>query len=144
MADFPYRRSGSEAVTALVETVRSDDDFVAGCLVAGGAHGYSMELEYMQRRDGTFRYRVAEDVQGTISSQERTLAFDIVHELARARDAKLDGVTLPDNDRGRRTLIVLADRDGGVWVDAPAPGRGARPEERNDGPIERVFRVAGF
>lgn len=145
MADFPYRRSGSDAVAALVATVRSHDDFVAGCLVCGGAHGYTMELEYMQRRDGSIRYRVAEDVQGTITTEERRLAFDIAGELARVRATGLDGTRLPDDGGGgRRTLIVLADGEGGVWVDAPAPGRQQRAEDRGDGPLDRIFRAVGF
>ena len=140
MPEFPYRLSGKQAVDALVEVVRADPDFVAGCLVCGGAHGYSIELEYVQRNDGTIRYRVWDDVNARPSTEERRfLEFDIATTLENVRADGLANRKLPDDApiHGRRSFIALANRDGGFWVDAPTPLRGA-PRE---GALAAVFNV---
>jgi hypothetical protein len=139
VARFPYRLIGEQAVTAVVATVASDPDFIAGCLVCSGAHGYSMELEYMQRRDGGTRYRVWSDVQGTIDTEERALSFDIASVLERVRAEGLAECSLPDDGPigGRRALIVLADAADGTWVDTPAPRVGAP----RTGPLAPLFDV---
>lgn len=137
MPEFPYRRRDRSVVPQVVATVRSDSTFVAGCLVMGRAHGYEMEIEYMQRADGTTRYRVWSDVQGIISTEERTLPLDVAAELARVRGAAVANTTLPDvTEGGRRAFIALADREGGVWVDAPTPRSRQVAEE---GPLARIF-----
>ena len=127
---FPYRLRGSKAVSAVVETVSSDPAFVAGCLVVGGAHGYSMEMEYVRRDDGTTRYRVWSDVQGIISTDEARTNVDFAVVLAHVNAAGLAETTLPDDPTARRALVVLATRAGGTWVDTPTltgPARAASP-----------------
>jgi hypothetical protein len=138
--EFPYRSTGKQAVTALVEVVRGDPDFVAGCLVCGGAHGYVIEIEYVQRRDGTIRYRVWDDVNAQASTEERpSLVFDVAGTLERVRAEGLANRKLPDDApvSGRRSFITFANRDGGFWVEAPTPLRGA-PRE---GALAAVFNV---
>lgn len=113
-------------MTALVANVASDPSFVAGCLVIGGAHGYSMELEYIRRDDGTTRYRVWSDVQGIISTEEARTTVDFVDVLERVKGAGLAESELPDVPRTRRALVVLATRAGGTWVDLPISNGDAR------------------
>ncbi len=123
---FPYRVLGADAVTAVVETVASDPSFVSGCLVVGSAHGYTMEMEYIRRDDGTTRYRVWSDVQGIISTDEARTEVDFAAVLANVRVAGLAEKRLPDDPRSRRALVVLANREGGTWIDTPTPPVGTR------------------
>jgi len=122
-------------VTALVANVQSDPTFVAGCLVVGGAHGYTMEIEYMRRSDGSTRYRVWSDVQGIISTDEARTNVDFGAVLASVRAAGLSEKQLPDDPRSRRAHVVLANREGGTWVDAPTPPVGTRAA----GPLAPIF-----
>lgn len=123
---FPYRLRGASAVNAVVETVASDPSFVAGCLVVAGAHGYSMELEYIRRADGTTRYRVWSDVQGIISTDEARTSVDFAAVLASVKAVGLAETQLPDLPGTRRALVVLANREGGTWVDTPTSSGDAR------------------
>jgi hypothetical protein len=139
VSEFPYRLRGVEAVTAVVATVRSDPAFVAGCLVVGGAHGYSMEIEYVRRDDGTTRYRVWSDVQGIISTDETRTDVDFAAVLASVNAAGLAGTQLPDDPRSRRALVVLATTAGGTWVDTPTPTGTARVASPLDPIFDLVF-----
>ncbi len=121
MAEFPYRVRGPEAVPALVARLRADPAFVGGCLVIGGAHGFIMEMEYLQRADGTVQYSAWSDVQGVISTEERTVEVDFAAELARIRAAGIANTKRPDAEDGHSTFIALATSDGGAWVEAPTP-----------------------
>lgn len=144
MPSFPYQLRGPQAVRAVVDTVRSDPSFVAGCLVASAAHGYSIEIEYMQRADHTVRYQAWSDVQGERSTEERTVTLDFAAELARVRAAGIaDRVLPPVDGAGRDAFIVLATTDGGTWIETPTPGPtmdGGR-DTRGDGPLDRIFNL---
>jgi hypothetical protein len=118
MATFPYRVREADAVAALVERLRADRDLVAAALLCVGAHGFSMEIEMLQRDDGTFVYSSWNDVQGNISVEDRTFALDLVPLVVRARG--LAGTRL--EGAGRRVLVALADRQGGYWIDAAESG----------------------
>jgi hypothetical protein len=137
VSEFPYRLSNRKAVKALVATVKSDPAFVAGCLVCGGAHGYSMEIEYMQRRDGTMRYRVWDDVQGIIATDEKTASVDFAEILARVKAAGLAETKLPDDPMSRRSFIVLATATDGTWVDSPTVPAHARATS----PLGPIFQL---
>lgn len=123
----------------MLATVQSDPAFVAGCLVVGGSHGYTMELEYMQRSDGTTQYSVWSDVQGIISTEERDVPLDLAAELPRLRDEIAVETRLPDPAGSDRfTLVVLASRETGTWVEAPTPADG---QPRGDGALGRIFQL---
>ena len=118
VAQFPYRLAAADAVAPLVAAVRGDEDVTAGCLVCVGAHGFSMEIELLQRREGDVRYSSWNDVQGNISVEDRVFDLDVSALVAAARP--LAGTTIAGS--GRRVLVVLADASGGFWIDAPESG----------------------
>ncbi len=139
MPGFPYRITSPVVVGAVIDAVRADPAFVACCLVVGDAHGFHMEIEYMQRADHTTRYQVWSDVQGELSTEERTVALDFAAELARVRAAGIADTVLPAvAGSGRNAFIVLATRDSGVWVDAPTP---AHAKPAGDGPLDAIFNL---
>ncbi len=117
--------------------VCADPAFVAGCLVIGGAHGYTMEIEYLQRADHSVSYSVWSDVQGVISTEERTVDVDFAAELARIRASGIANTRQPEIDGPERyTFIAIATRDGGAWVEAPTPDAG---QAKGDGSLDGIF-----
>lgn len=118
MPTFPYRVGGADAADALVTRLNLDAGLVVGALLCVGAHGFSMEIEMLQRADGGFIYSSWNDVQGNISIEDRALALDLVPIVSAART--LAGTRI--EGRGRRVLVVLADRAGGYWIDAAESG----------------------
>jgi hypothetical protein len=137
--EFPYRLRSPEAVDALVARVGANPSFVAGCLIIGGSHGYHLELEYLQRADHTASYSVWSDVQGVISTEERTVAIDFADELARVRAGDIANTKRPaGEDAERYTFIAIATPAGGVWVETPTPGTGVA---RTKGPLDRILEL---
>jgi hypothetical protein len=135
MPTVPYRVTRAQAVERLVDAVRADRGHVAGCFIAGTAHGYTIELEYIQRDDGTTRYSTWSDVQGVIATEDRGVTLDFAAELTELRARGIIDRELPEGP-GRRTLIALANRDGGVWLELSTPhGQEPRPE----GPLGRIL-----
>jgi hypothetical protein len=81
-------------------------------------------------------------VQGTISTEERTVAIDFADELDRLRAANIENTTLPDAAAtGRYTFIALANREGGAWVETPTPGprRQTPSVEAPPAPLDRIL-----
>lgn len=139
MPEFPYRLRTPEAVGALVARVRADSSFAAGCLIVGGAHGFHMEMEYLQRADRSASYSVWSDVQGVISTEERTVDIDFAAELDRVRAGAIANTKLPETEGTERyTFIALATPAGGVWVEAPTPETGVT---RTKGPLDRILEL---
>jgi hypothetical protein len=139
-AQFPYRsEDGDLLVATLIENLRADPSFVAGCLVIGHAHGFTMEIEYAQRADGSARYRTWSDVQGHISSEERPLHLDLASLFAQhRREHPESGRIAAKPGDGRLALVVLANRDEGAWLETPTPG----PKQvRGDSAIDQLFRI---
>jgi hypothetical protein len=135
MLTVPYRVAREQAIARLVEAVRSDPSHVAGCFIAGAAHGFTIEIEYIQRDDGTTRYSTWSDVQGVIATEDRGITLDFAAELTELRARGIIDRELPEGP-GRRTMIALADRDGGVWLELSTPlGQEPPPE----GPLGRIL-----
>jgi hypothetical protein len=135
MLTVPYRVTRTQAVERLVDAVRSDRGHVAGCFVTGAVHGFTIEIEYIQRDDGTTRYSTWSDVQGVIATEDRGITLDFAAELTQLRARGLVDRELAEGP-GRRTMIALADRDGGGWVELSTPlGQQPRP----DGPLGRIL-----
>jgi hypothetical protein len=139
-AQFPYRsEDGDVLVATLIDNLRAEPSFVAGCLVIGHAHGFTMEIEYAQRADGSARYRTWSDVQGHISSEERALALDLAALCAQHRREHPQPVRIAAKPGdGRLALVVLATRDAGSWIETPTPGAG---QVRGDSAIDQLFRI---
>lgn len=138
VSGFPYRVTRAQAVAAVLATVRADPAFVAGCLVVNGAHGYTMELEYLQRIDGTTQYSAWSDIQGIISTEERDVSIDLAAELPRLCEETAVETRLPDPGNARYVLIVLANRERGTWVETPTPLDG---QPRADGALGRILQL---
>ena len=139
VSEFPYRERSPKVVKSLVARLRADSSFVAGCVVFGTAHGYTTEIEYLQRADHTTQYSVWSDVQGVISTEERSFEIDFASELARVRAAKIENKKLPEVEgSGSYAMIVLGTPEDGVWIETPTPGHGV---PRSAGPLARIWNL---
>jgi hypothetical protein len=78
-------------------------------------------------------------VQGLISSEERELSLDLAATFTQLRhEHPRSGRIEPKPGDGRRALLVMANRDEGIWLDTPTPGV---EQVRGDSAIDRIFQI---
>jgi hypothetical protein len=138
---FPYREDDPDAFTRLlIGNLIANPSFVTGCFVVSHRHGFTMEIEYVQRPDGTGRYRTWSDVQGQISSEARELQLDVPSVLDYLqRERPPQGGAF--GEVGTAVVVIATnspDRSEGTWRVFRVPERG---ESLGDSPLDQLLAI---